>query len=117
MRAISVTICRDRRPDSPVAPRTPLPDDEWRRFRGGVLAAMEALPAAETEVREGHTVWDGVAEWCLTVSRVWATPTAAQLTALRARLAELARQYDQAAVVLHDEVRHLITAVRPTQPA
>lgn len=27
MRAISVTICRDRRPDSPVAPRTPLPDE------------------------------------------------------------------------------------------
>ncbi|HEU4752840.1 MAG TPA: hypothetical protein VFU47_07000 [Armatimonadota bacterium] len=42
MRAISVTICRDRRPDSPVAPRTPLPDDEVRHL---ITAVRPTQPA------------------------------------------------------------------------
>lgn len=110
MRAISVTICRDRQPSSIIAPLAPLPDDEWQRFRAGVIAAMEAITGRETEVREGHTVWDGRSEYCLTVSRTWVTATPASLAWLRAELAELAREYDQAAVVLHDEVRHLVSA-------
>jgi hypothetical protein len=110
MRAISVTICRDRRPDSPIAPLQPLPDEEWQRFRTGVLAAMEAISARETEIREGHTVWDGREEYCLTVSRTWVTATDEQVATLRAELAELAAAADQDAVVLHDEERHLVTA-------
>jgi hypothetical protein len=110
VRAVSVTICRDRRPDSPIAPLTPLPAGQWQRFRDGVLAAMEAIPGRETEQREGHTVYDGRLEWCVTISRTWVTATPEQLATLRARLAELARAADQDAVVLHDEVRHLVTA-------
>lgn len=112
MRAISVTICRDRQPDSLIAPLAPLPADEWQRFRLGVLAAMERhVPSdEETERHQGRTVWDGREEECEIYSRIWADPSPEQLAALRAELAELARRYDQAAVVLHDEVRHLVTA-------
>lgn len=109
MRAVSVTICRDRRPGSTIAPLQPLPDDEWLRFRADTLAAMEDLPGRETERRTGHTVWDGRQEECLTISRTWVTATDEQMATLRDRLAVLAAASDQDAVVLHDEVRHLIT--------
>ena len=110
MRAISVTFCRDRGPESQVAPLEPLPTELWEQFRTGVEQAMEAIPAQETEHREGHTIWAERPEWCLTISRLWATPTAEQMDMLRARLAELAVLGDQAAVVLHEERRHLILA-------
>ena len=110
MTAISVTFCRDRGPKSQVAPLAPLPPELWEQFRAGVAAALEAIPARETEHREGHTIWDGRPEWCLTISRLWATPTPEQMAALQARLAELAALGDQVAVVLHEERRHLILA-------
>lgn len=109
MQAVSVTIGRDRRPDSPSAPLQPLPPDVWDQFRAGVVDALEAIPARETEYREGRTVWAGRVEQCVTVSRLWADPDQGQLVALRARLAVLARAADQDAVVLHVEERELVS--------
>lgn len=116
MRAISVTFCQDRQPTSAVAPRQPLPDDEWQALRDGTIAAMERhIPSPEdTEIREGHTVWDGREEYCVTISRIWATPTPEQMAELEAELATLAAAGDQAAVVLHDEQRKLVAAGKPT---
>ena len=110
MQAISVTFGRDRSPHSAVAPLQPLPSHLWDTLRAGVLAALEAIPARETEQREGRTVWAGRAEECVTISRLWATPTPGQMDALRARLVELAQAADQDAVVLHVERRELVTA-------
>lgn len=110
MKAISITFCRDRAPGSKVAPLEPLPDELWDQLRARVTEALERIPARETETREGHTVWDGREEYCVTVSRLWVDATEEQMDALRTAVAELASQYDQDAMVLHVEERHLVLA-------
>lgn len=112
MPALSVTIGRDRRPGSAVAPREPLPDNSWTEFQADVLAAMRQVDTAghEPEIRDGRTWYDGRWEQCRTISLLWADPPAERLAVLRTELAAIACRYDQDALVLHIEARHLIAA-------
>lgn len=110
MRAISVTIGRDRGPRSLVAPCAPLPEGMWIRFQADVLAALEAVPGTEIEHRQGHTHWT-YREECVTISRLWAEPTDEQMAELCATLEALAGWYDQDALVLHVEERRLVCPI------
>ena len=88
-------------------PRTGVPVPAWSQ--GHTTDPQGLAIPGDTEIREGHTVWDDREEWCLTVSRTWCTATPEQVDTLRAVLAELAGEADQDAVVLHVEQRELIT--------
>lgn len=58
MKAVSVTFCRDRSPQSKVAPREPLPPELWEQLRAGVaeLATMGDQAAMVLHVEKRHLV-------------------------------------------------------------
>jgi hypothetical protein len=77
---------------------TPMPDDRWRAFIQAAAAALtESAPGAFIETHHGRGVWKGVAE---DSAKVAAIGGLADLTALAARLEDLAAEFEQDAIAL-----------------
>ena len=102
MNVITITIGRNRRPGSEIAPFTPLSAGDWLRFRVEILEALEPLtgPKAWTETHYGEAEWEGVKEESAKVTVLGAWTDAAGLATLRNRLRNLAAQYDQDAIAV-----------------
>lgn len=113
MQAVTVTIGRNRRPESTVEPNTALPETSWAGFVGAVRDALDhylAVPGSWIEVHYGVGEWDGVREESAKVTITGDHLTLERLPWVRNRLGRVAVFFDQDAIALHVGQSDLVTA-------
>lgn len=97
---VSVTVGRNRRPGSDVAPHTPLPYPDWNSFRMSANLALQALDHGWMEVLEGRATWHGVQEERYQVAVLLDFLPKQNLVDLKEKLRLLATKFDQDSIAL-----------------
>lgn len=113
MDVVTVTLGRNRRPGSSIAPSTPLGDQEWDNFRAAVRQALTdtvVVTRSWLEQHGGIAFWEGVPEESHKIAALDCIADADLLAALRNRLSVLAASYDQDAIAVSVGTSDLVSA-------